>query len=164
MKQRSPLAEPMVWLVIGLPAASVFAGFWLLSAAMRSGASDSVRDDVTRTGQIQQVALGPDQRARAMHASALLTVAESSADVFVVSGNVDRKQALVLLLSHPTDQSKDRQLTLHFSGSGWQAPARLVAGHDWLVQLSPPDGSWRLHGRLRAGESSVYLSPALSGD
>ena len=38
--QRPPWREPMLWLVAGLPVASVVAGFALLIVASRSGSSD----------------------------------------------------------------------------------------------------------------------------
>ena len=42
-RKRSPWREPMVWLVIGLPLASVVAGVGLVIVASRSGSSDSRR-------------------------------------------------------------------------------------------------------------------------
>ena len=154
----------MVWLVFGLPAASVVAGLGLVAAAMENGASDSVRDEVTRTGQIQLTQLGPDARAARMRASALLTIAGKGVDVLPISGALARRLPLTLSLRHPTNASMDRQLTLQPSATGWHSPKPVSAGHDWILQLASVDGQWRLQGRLAAGETSAYLAPALPAD
>lgn len=156
--------EPMLLLVIGLPAVSVVAGLGLVAVSMQSGASDSVRDDVRRVAQAQVLEMGPDQRTRAMGASALLSVGARGMDVFPVSGKLDRQQSLQLTLSHPMDESIDQRITLEPSSGGWHATPDLRAGHDWIVHLSPADGSWRLQGRLRTGESSAHLAPVLPSD
>ena len=62
-KKRPFWREPMMWLVLGLPAMSVVAGVILVTLATRDS-SDSVGDVVTRTAQIQVADLGPDARAR----------------------------------------------------------------------------------------------------
>ena len=154
----------MVWLVFGLPAASVVAGLGLVAAAMEHGASDSVRDEVTRTGQIQLTRLGPDARAASMRASALLTIAGKGVDVLPVSGVLARSLPLRLSLSHPTNASLDRQLTLQPSATGWHSAENISAGHDWILQVAAVDGHWRLQGRLAAGGTSAYLAPALPAD
>ena len=63
MDERPFLREPMVWLMLGLPLASVVAGVGLLVAAVRSGGADEVTDVVQGTAQIQVSTLGPDARA-----------------------------------------------------------------------------------------------------
>ena len=50
---RPPWKEPMVWLVVAIPAASVLASVALLvTAARSSGNNDVVADPVRRTAQI----------------------------------------------------------------------------------------------------------------
>src|SRR5690606_30477357 len=60
MERQDPQEAPkpfwktaMMWLVIGLPTASVFASMALVVIATRSGGADVVRDDVQRVSQIQ---------------------------------------------------------------------------------------------------------------
>ena len=103
MSERRALREPMVWLMIGLPAASVVAGLMLVATAVRSGGADEVTDAVRRTAQIQVSELGPDAQAEAMKLSAVLSIDKAATRILPVSGEFVRSEALLLTLSHPTD-------------------------------------------------------------
>jgi len=164
MGERSPWREPMVWLMIGLPAASVVVGLALVVAAVRSGGADEVSDDVRSTAQMQVTELGPDARAQAMKLSAVLRLEDAAVDVLPVNGDFVRNQALILTLSHPTDATQDRHFILQPSELGWRIAGDVRASHDWIAQLAPADGRWRLRGRLKAGQRAGYLGPALVGD
>lgn len=164
MSERSALREPMVWLMLGLPAASVVAGVGLVVAAVRSGGADEVSDKVQHTAQVQVAELGPDARAQVMQLSALLRLEDAAVEVLPVNGTFTRDQALQLTLSHPTDATRDRQMILRPSGSGWRLATDIRAGHDWIAQLASADGQWRIRGRIKAGQRATYLRPALTGD
>ncbi len=73
-------------------------------------------------------------------------------------------QILQLVLSHPADAGQDLHLRLQPEPLGWgvDLPAPLDDGHDWLLQLTPADASWRLHGRLLAGQRAARLGPSLA--
>lgn len=164
MTERKALREPMVWLMIGLPAASVVAGLLLVATAVRSGGADEVTDDVRRTAQIQVAELGPDAQAHEMKLSAVLSLDKAATQVLPVNGDFVRNEELLLMLSHPTDAAQDRQLTLKPTELGWRAEVLPSSRHDWIVQLAPADGRWRLRGRLKSGQRAAHLGPALVGD
>lgn len=163
MAERPALREPMVWLMIGLPAASVIAGIALVVTAVRSGGADTVHDEVRRTAQIQVAELGPDALAESMKLSAVLRLEAAAIDVLPVTGEFGRDRPLTLILSHPTDASQDRQLILRPSALGWRITGDLGTSHDWIAQLAPADGRWRVRGRLKAGQRAAHLGPALAG-
>ncbi len=164
MNERKAMHEPMVWLMIGLPAASVVAGIWLLASAIRSGGADEVSDEVHRTADVQVAEIGPDTRAQSMQLSAVLHLGTTAIDVFPVNGDFARNQSLVLTLSHPTDAKQDRHFILKPSDLGWRIVGDVRAGHDWIAQLAPADQHWRLRGRLKAGQSAARMGPAFAGD
>ena len=164
MGERSPLREPMVWLMIGLPAASVVAGLALVVAAVRSGGADEVGDDVRSTAQMQVAELSPDTRAQAMKLSAVLRFENAAIDVLPVNGEFVRNQALILTLSHPADAKQDRHFILQPSELGWRISGDVRADHDWIAQLAPADGRWRLRGRIKAGQRAAHMGSALAGD
>jgi hypothetical protein len=163
MNQRPAWREPMVWLTAGLPAASVVAGILLVVTAVRAGGADDVDAPVQRRAQIQMTELGPDEAARRLQVAALVRMDAAGVHALPVSGPLPRNGALVLSLTHPTDASRDRQLVLEPTSAGWQSPTVLPTGHDWLLKLAPPDGHWRVVGRMVRG-GATRLGPALAPD
>lgn len=162
--KRPAWREPMVWLVAGLPLASVIAGIALVVTASRNGSSDAVADPVQRTAQIQVADLGPDARAEQLHLSAIVRTDKDVIEVLPVSGGFRRDAPLQLALHHPTRADADRELQLQPGELGWRAAATLDGSHDWKVQLSSADGTWRLQGRLPRGQRAAHLKPVVSGD
>lgn len=164
-KTRSPWREPMVWLLVALPLSAVVAAFALLVAAARSsGNNDPVADPVQQTGQIQVADLGPDALAQQRQLSAVFHVGPHGVEVIPVTGDFERHAGLRLSLRHPARADSDRELVLQPSANGWQAQATIDAGHDWIVRLSPADGSWRIEGRLPRQQRAVRLAPRLASD
>ncbi len=155
--------EPMMWLVIGLPLASVVAGVFLLTVAMRDS-SDSVGDLVTRTAQIQVADLSPDARARDLRLSAILRVDEDYVEVLPVTGEFDRAAPLRLVLRHPTLAASDVELRAAPGDNGWRAEVELPLDHDWKLEVMPEGMPWRLQGRLPAGQRAAHVKPAFSGE
>jgi hypothetical protein len=171
MTLQSFFRNPAMWLVVGLPVASVVAGVGLVVIAVRSGGNDAVIDTVQRTAQIQTTELGPDEQARTQQLSAVLRVDAKRQNLELlpvaggfVDGRVPRDQTLTLRLSHPSEAALDRSLQLQPSELGWRVATDLPIDHDWLLQLAPADGTWRIRGRLAAGQQAAHLGPALAGD
>lgn len=164
MTSRPAHREPMVWLVWGLPAASVVAGLLLVATAVRSGGADEVTDKVQRHAQIQLSELGPDQRASVMKVAVILHIGPDSIDILPISGDLPRTQPLVLNLNHPTDSTRDQRLVLLPTAQGWSLPAKTETNHEWIARLGPVDGAWRVLGRVQRGGSAVRLGSALDAN
>lgn len=156
--------EPMVWLVVGLPLASVIAGVGLVVVAVRSGGADTVTDKVQRVAQIQTADLGPDSAAAQRKLSAVLRVEQGLVEVIPVSGDFDRNLPLRLNLVHPAMAAEDRAIDLAPSQLGWRAELEWDESHDWRLQLSAQDGAWRLQGRLPREQRAARLAPSLSAE
>jgi uncharacterized protein len=156
--------NPVLWLVIALPALSVVAGIGLVVVAVRSGGSDAVPVEVRRTAQVQVADLAPDEAARRAGLRAVLRIDADAGRIQLlpVAGQFDRGEPLQLALGHPTQEARDRVLALLPEELGWGAEARLEPGQDWTLRLAPPAGDWRLQGRLRAGEQAAVLLPAVA--
>ncbi len=155
--------EPMVWLVWGLPLASVVAGLWLVVTAVRAGGADPVIDDVQRVSQIQTTDLGPDERAAQRHLSAILQVRPDHVELTAVTGEFEREAALVLVMTHPTEAARDVRLPLARTTTGWTAPATIDTRHDWNLHLAPANEHWRIRGRLQKDTQAARLAPSLGG-
>lgn len=161
---RSVWRIPVMWLVIGLPLASIVAGVGLVIIATRAGGADTVTDRVQRVAQIQTADLGPDQRAQQMKLSVVLRTDERGIEVIPVSGDFDRAAPLQLRVLHPTQANADRELRLPPGGLGWRLDEPLDGSHDWNLQLLPADGQWRLKGRMPKAQQAVRLAPSLQDD
>jgi len=159
--KQSPWRTPVFWLVVGLPLLAIVAGVGLVVIAVRSGGADAVSDPVRRVSQIQTADLGPDAAAKKLGLSAVLRVEDGIVEVLPATGSFDRAAALQLTLEHPTRQADDLQLSLQPEGAGWRAAQAADGGHDWVVQLRPADGSWRLQGRLPRQQHATRLAPSL---
>lgn len=164
--ESSPWRQPVVWLMLLLLAAAVGGGVAIVIIASGDGAADTVAPDVRRTAQVQTVDLAPDALARTLRLSAVLRVDAEGGRVQVlpVTGQFDRATTLRLELHHPVRSSADLHVELHPDALGWQAAATPGAGHDWLVELVPPDGRWRLRGRLEKDTLATHLHPVLAGE
>ena len=137
--------EPMVWLVWGLPLASVIAGLWLVVVAVRAGGADSVTDKVQRVSQIQTTDLGPDDNAAKRKLSAIVQVRTDHLEMIAVTGDFAGTSPLVLTLAHPTEAAKDVVLTLARDTAGWTAEFRFplsqlrydprALDHEWGIQF-----------------------------
>lgn len=154
--------NPMVWLVAGIPAASIVAGVGLVIVAMRQP-NDAIPDRVRRTAQIQVADLGADDRARRSGLRALLRAEDGIVEALPVAGGFDRARPLNVRLRHPAREAEDRVIALAPGEFGWRAQADVDLSHDWNVELAPADGSWRLQGRLPKGQHAVALQPSLQG-
>lgn len=162
-RTRSPWREPMVWLLVALPLSAVVAAFALLFAAARSsGNDDPVADRVQQTGQIQVADLAPDSQAQQRQLSAVVHVGARDIAVIPVTGDFDRHAPLRLSLRHPARAASDRTLQLQPSATGWHAAWALDPGNDWILQLAPVDGRWRIEGRLPRQQHAVRLAPRLA--
>ena len=154
--------EPMVWLVAGLPIASILASIALIVAAVRSGGADTVTDQVQRVAQIQTTDLGPDERAAQRKLSVVFRVDAKGVEIIPVTGDFARTEALELRLIHPSQAAQDRALRIPPGGQGWRLDAvDLDATHDWKLELASPGEHWRIKGRLPAHQLAARLAPAL---
>lgn len=166
--KRHPWREPMVWLVVTIPAAAIIATISMLVVASRSsGNNDVVGDTVRRTAQVQVADLGPDATARQLRLSAIVRAdarGHGAIEVLPVDGDFDRGAPLALTLRHPSQAGLDRSFVLAPTDTGWRVESELDLSHDWNLQLGPADNRWRLQGRWTAGQQAAYLRPAVGGE
>lgn len=160
--QRPARREPMLWLVVGLPALVVIASLVTVWISARGGANDPVADDVRRTAQIQTTELAPDEAAARLGLTAVLSLQDGTVMLVPVTGMFPQQAPLRLRLSHPVQAGRDLQLDLQPTELGWSAAAGVDVGNAWNVSLQDADGHWRIVGRLEAGQHAVRLAPALA--
>lgn len=149
--------QPMFWLVLAIPVATLVAGWHLLGVAGGERAVDSTPDEVKRTAQVQMVDLSADETAARLALQAQLIAGPGS---LRLAGELDA-DPLHLQLVHPADSRLDRVLLLRREGQDWQGEPLPDAGIAWHLRLQPTDGRWRLVGRWHPGDDRAELRPAL---
>lgn len=162
MSARPWYREPMLALVVGLPAAAVVAGVATVVIAVHSS-GDTGDPRVRRVAQVQTTDLELDRAAARLGLTPALAVTPDGVVTVTLQAGQWQGDTLQLTLRHGTDPARDRKVLLSRAGESSYAgllPAALAAGA-YNVELAPRDGGWRVVGRLEDGESRLRLAPAL---
>ncbi|BAZ92796.1 hypothetical protein TspCOW1_23480 [Thiohalobacter sp. COW1] len=139
------------WFLISLPLSAVIGGIATLIIAMHSP-NAMVVDDYYKEGLAINEILAQERAAAELGLSGLLRYAPGADDVRLelMSPNADAvPEYLELLLVHPTLADKDQSLRLEAAVRGrYLAAMPELSPGNWHLIVSPPDGSWRLTGRM----------------
>jgi hypothetical protein len=143
--------EPLVWMVVGIPALTVIAGlftWWI--AAQR--ADSNVYVDWYKRGMAINRSLERDARAQARDLSAELTLAGEHDLRLKLAGGATPPSVTVALI-HPVRAEQDRKLVLERQvDGGYRIVSPQVAAGNWGVAIDAED--WRIAARrivLREG-------------
>jgi len=159
-KTRSTWREPMVWMLVGLPLASVVIGFALLFAAVHPGRED--QDTVTHTRRVGKMLVSAQSERPEGGMQAMALVLRSRGDMIEAlptSGDFPRGGKLVLTLTSADSSGASRVYKLAPSELGWRGVGSLDGEHDWLVQLAPDNAGWLVHGRWTPQARFIRLMP-----
>lgn len=154
--------EPLMWLVVGIPASSVLLGAGMIWAAVAT--SDGlVADDYYRRGLEINRSLARDRVAAERGLSADLRLDPGGGEVRARLASGDgtvHPDALRAGFYHATRAGFDHTLLLRRVGTAsYSAPLPALAPGHWYVQIEA--GDWRLTGSLRVpGEGRLRLQPA----
>jgi len=151
--------EPMLWLVIALPALAVAGA--IASVVTAFATRDSVvADEFRKEGLAINRDPARDLAARRLGVSATLTAGDGLWSVRLAPGAAAPPAQLVVVLSHATRAELDRLVTLRAGADGsYQAPLEALAPGHWYLELSPADRSWRLTGEFVDRVGTLTLRP-----
>ncbi|HSH28320.1 MAG TPA: FixH family protein [Thiohalobacter sp.] len=139
------------WFLISLPLSAVIGGIATLIIAMHSP-NAMVVDDYYKEGLAINETLARDQVAAQRGLSGLLRHVQGSGRLqleLTSRGAAAAPDSLQLELVHPTLAEKDQSLRLELAGDSlYVSELPQLAPGNWHLILSPPDGDWRLTGRL----------------
>ena len=152
--------NPVLWLVLAIPAATIVAGVWTLVVASGNSAVDADPDPVRRTAQVQVASIEADAEAASRGLGATLAIEGDTALLRLDQATGPRAPSLQLV--HPLESSLDRQLGLQPDPQGWRTDGPVAATHVWQLRLVADDGSWRLVGRYHPGDTEITLAPAIA--
>jgi len=156
---RSAWREPMVWLLVGLPLASVAIGFALLFAAVHPGREDmeTVRN-VTKVGKLLVAAQDAEPATPIETMGLVLRTKGDMIEAVPVDGEFPRGGKLELKLVSG-DAQEERRYELSPSELGWRGVGSVENDRDWTVELRPDSAAWTMHGRWTAQARSLRLMP-----
>jgi hypothetical protein len=148
------------WFLIALPGSVVIASLVMVYVAF-SGADSLVVDNYYRDGLAINQVLEQDRRAEALGLSADLRLDAASGELFVTIDSAHPlPERLALLLFHPMDSKRDRELALTQITRGHYRTdlEQQLQSRYYLRVLPEPDREWRLVGELDfAIESQIIL-------
>lgn len=150
------------WVLIGLPAATVVAGFVTLAIAMHDP-DGLVTDDYYKQGLAVNAQKARDREALRLGLSAAVRVSasEGMVDLSMLSGDLT-SDTITLTFMHPTRAQFDRTVQLHSTGLGYEGKIEPLAPGNWHVILEPENREWRIRGRMRLPDTPVSkLEPAV---
>ena len=151
--------EPMLWLVILLPAAAVAAA--VASVIIAFVTRDAVvADEYRKEGLAINRDPTRDLAARRIGVSATLALAGGELRVRLEPGNAPAPRGLVVIFSHATRAEQDRLVALSAGAYGtYAAPLPALAPGHWYLEVSPADRAWRLTGEFVDTLSTLTLRP-----
>lgn len=146
------------WFLIALPALSVIGGIATVVVATSSPHS-MVVDDYSRIGLATHRKLERDRRAADLGLGAEIGLSAETGEVRVrLNGSGLRPERLVMNLSHPTLPGADQRLFLTGDGETYGGRLQGPLTGRWYVQLTPPDGEWRLAGEIDGAAATFRLT------
>jgi len=155
--------EPIAWLVLGLPLATVVASVVMIRLALRDPA-DASGATTRRIAQMQIEDLSWDREAARRVVRAQLEADAVRGEIRVrLAPDSLQPTSLDLVMRHPTRAARDRTLSLARDGAQWRGHTTSWAStHAWELQLAAPSQRWRVAGRLAARDTQAVLAPRVA--
>jgi len=150
--------NPVLWLVIALPALAVIASFCSLALAVTRGDRELPVNYHWEGGALDR---DDAQRATASALGLRATLRiDAATQRCLVTLEGAAPASLRLDLTHPTNPAADRQLRLRRAAGAYSVPCEAVPTAHWWLQLTDPQGQWLLRGRASGAPGSL-LSASL---
>lgn len=155
--------EPMVWLIAGLPATAVVAGFTTYFIAAHNPDS-LVKDEYRKEGfALVEKSSAADQRAASLGLLARLTSRDGQLLVTLKSREKTEPGRLALTIIHPTRESQDMHILLgRSSGETYAATLPNLGSGKRILVLEPEDRTWRITGQWQAPFSGMTEMAAVA--
>ena len=150
--------EPLMWLVVGVPALTVVAGIVTLVLATLGG-DVVVRDDFRREGLA--IYADPQRDAAAAEAGARASLSfDTGARQLRATVSLERGELpdrLLVVLSHAARSELDRMVSLRRVDDAYTGTLEPLPGGRWYVELTPPNRGWRLRGDFAGSQRVIEL-------
>ncbi len=158
-RQRKAIQEPMVWLMVGIPALTVVAGIATLIIALRSGELDSVPSPVERIAQTQTLQSPADAAANRLGYRGLLRIDRTHKPWQIqiqITPESAMRSKLQILFVHPQFAKQDVSIELDSNTGSLAKPLPFVPQQVVVANIS---GTWRLVGTY-SSDGDIILTPS----
>lgn len=146
-----------VWALFVPPVAAIV--FWTVIITVFAGPPSLVVDDYAKVGLAYQQELDRDAAAADLGVRARVHLVRDSGGVSVALRGPEPAH-LQFRLTHPAEAARDRIVRLDRTASGiYRGDLGAVTDGRWRVEITPPDGAWRLAGQIFADETELQLDP-----
>ena len=162
--KRAWYAEPMVWLILTIPALTALAGGVTIFMAGDPATYASGEPTVRKTGQIQTDDMSADLTATALGLAAQLEYEPSTEQLHIqicARSEFAPIGPLILELRHLSEQSEDQRIELAANNGIWVTNIRIDTSQSWNLRLRDQRGEWQLLGRLRRNQLQAELNGRL---
>jgi hypothetical protein len=153
--------EPLVWLVVGIPAATVVAGvvtWWI--AAQR--ADSNVADDYYKRGLAINRSLERESRAKALGLRAEVSLTGENDLRLRLTGGAVLPPTVTVMLTHPVRAEQDRRLSVDRQADGvYRIVAPQVSAGTWDISIEAQD--WRIAARHIALRDGTVVAVSADG-
>ncbi|MEW5836992.1 MAG: hypothetical protein AB1832_18170 [Pseudomonadota bacterium] len=160
-KPRKAWREPMVWMLIGLPLASVAIGFALLFAAVdHAGPVTDSPDKVTRLGHLQVSAEVAPRTGPAKPVTELILRHNGGMiEAVPTDARIARGGDLTVILT--AQDASAQVLVVHLKPSelGWRGAGVISDARSWRIEATSDRAPWRLQGQWPAEARFARLAP-----
>lgn len=161
-EQRKAVQEPMVWLMVGIPVLTVFAGLYTLYLAFNSGPLDLVPASVQHPGLAQVLDSAEDRMASERNYRGFLLIDDSnqpwSLSVKTVPETLLAGDTQVVFV-HPNSASQDITIVVPANTASLTMSENLSFKPQQIL-LKDLKNTWRLVGTYE-GNPTTMLTPAL---
>lgn len=149
------------WLLMLPPLAAVCGGIMMIWLATSSPAQ-LVVEDYAQIEAITAARFAADAQAARYGLTAEAVIDRANPEMVSVSIRLSEDAravsgALHLRFQHATDAALDRDTVAREIGNEFRARVNLGSG-TYLMEIEPPDGSWRLAARLEPSDRRIELS------
>lgn len=153
--------ERWLWLVVGIPLASVILSSIMLYVAL-TGEDSLVTDDYYKEGIAINQDLDKDRLAASLGLQGRFDIeADGKTFHLDLTGNTSEVSSSVLFLNleHPTRQSEDLLLRLVPNGNRYIGQLEAVPHGKYYLTLYDLDGAWRLQGVATFPDAVIVMQP-----
>ncbi len=142
--------EPWMWLVVGIPMATVIAGLSTVWIALHQ-ADSPVVSDYYRQGLAVNERIESRRQAQKLGITAVIVFSEGRTQMRLHAPV--QPNSIDMLLAHPTDKMRDHKMTLHYDAQSqlFVGPAIKATGR-YYAQITAPGKDWLL-------SQEVFVSP-----